>query len=276
MSDMIRSRPFIEGCLDESLAKAFATMVERLAPEFRDWAERQHLMLETLPVWSSVLEETLKKEPVTPGLICEFGVCTGSSINLIARTLSQRTVYGFDSFEGFPTDWVFGDVRVPKNVLAIDESKVTFADNVRLVKGFFDQSLPAFLRDHKEPVALLHIDCDTYDSTRDILLNLRDRLQVGSLIVFDEILGDMGMENELLALWDHLVLQGFGIEWISRGGHCWTAETQQAFKKVKKPNPLHTIRLALYNPGSIIAHLRNRKKVEQALSAAAVRITRLP
>lgn len=276
MSEMIQTRTFIEGCLDESLTKAFAKMVARLEPDFRDWAEEQHRVLETVPVWTSVLEEALGRENIIEGMICEFGVCTGSSTNLIARHLPDREVYGFDSFEGFPTDWVIGDVRVPKDMLAIDESKLAFEENVRLVRGFFDQSIPPFLKEHEGPIALMHIDCDTYDSTRDILHNMKSRLRVGSIIVFDEILGDMGMENELLALWEELAQQGFGIQWLSRGGHCWTASTQQAFKKMKKPNPMYNLKLALWNPGSILAHLRNDKKVEEALSAAAIRITTLP
>jgi hypothetical protein len=39
---------------------------------------------------------------------------------------------------------------------------------------------------------------------------------------------------------------------------------------------MYTLKLAFYNPGSVISHLTNKKKVEEALSAAAIRITRLP
>lgn len=276
MGNMINTRTFIEGCLDESQTKAFGKMIERLNPDYKAWAETQHQILEGTNVWPAVLEETLHRESIPEGLVCEFGVCTGSSTNLMARNLSAREIYGFDSFEGFPTDWIIGDVRVPKEMLAIDQSKLNFEPNVRLVKGFFDQSLPQFMKGRDDKVALMHIDCDTYDSTKDILSNTRNRLQVGSIIVFDEILGDMGLENEMLALWDQLILKGFEIEWISRGGHCWTAETQAFFKTIKKANPLYTLKLAFYNPRSVISHLKNKKKVEEALSAAAVRITKLP
>ena len=38
------------------------------------------------------------------GLILEFGVAGGGSINIIAEA-TTKTVYGFDSFEGLPGKW---------------------------------------------------------------------------------------------------------------------------------------------------------------------------
>ena len=39
------------------------------------------------------------------GLICEFGVWKGDSINYIARKEKQK-VHAFDSFEGLPETWL--------------------------------------------------------------------------------------------------------------------------------------------------------------------------
>ena len=40
------------------------------------------------------------------GLILEFGVWSGKTINMIADNVGQsRQVHGFDSFEGLPEDW---------------------------------------------------------------------------------------------------------------------------------------------------------------------------
>ena len=39
------------------------------------------------------------------GMLLEFGVFRGQSINQIARVVPDRTVHGFDSFEGLPEDW---------------------------------------------------------------------------------------------------------------------------------------------------------------------------
>jgi Macrocin-O-methyltransferase (TylF) len=273
---LLETKVFLDACLDERQAKAFQRMYSRLDSAYRQWADEQYRLIEKLPKVEAVLAHTVAGTQVIEGLVCEFGVCTGTSTNLMAEALKPREVFGFDSFEGFPTDWVIGDVRVPKDMLAVDETKLRFSDNVRLVKGFFSESLPGFLASHQGAVAAAHIDCDTYSSTVDILKNIKSRLQVGSWIVFDEIIGDMGLENEMKAVWDELTCAGFQFEWLAWGGHCWTAGTQAYFNRVKRPNPFYTLRLALKNPGSVISHLTNRKKVEEAMSAAVLRITACP
>lgn len=44
------------------------------------------------------------------GLWLEFGVSNGASLKVIAEQTSAR-IYGFDSFEGLPEDWVRGEGR---------------------------------------------------------------------------------------------------------------------------------------------------------------------
>jgi len=65
------------------------------------------------------------------GLIMEFGVYKGESINFIADLLPNRQIYGFDSFEGLPETWRYNFYkgtfkldnlpRVRKNVVLIWE-----------------------------------------------------------------------------------------------------------------------------------------------------------
>jgi predicted O-methyltransferase YrrM len=52
-----------------------------------------------------------------------------------------------------------------------------------------EQSLPEFLKKHKEKVAFVHIDCDLYSSTKTIFDCLKPRMQKGTILVFDEIIG---------------------------------------------------------------------------------------
>lgn len=66
--------------------------------------------------------------------------------------------------------------------------------NIRLVKGWFINSLPPFLQemdrsynDCSPPVTYLHVDSDLYDSARDIFYLLGNRLIPGSIIIFDEL-----------------------------------------------------------------------------------------
>ena len=42
---------------------------------------------------------------IKDGLVLEFGVYTGYTINFISKKLNEYNVYGFDSFEGLPEFW---------------------------------------------------------------------------------------------------------------------------------------------------------------------------
>jgi hypothetical protein len=120
------------------------------------------------------------------GLWLEFGVFRGESINLLARE-SPGPVYGFDTFEGLPDDWMPG---YPAGTFSLRGGMPDVAQNVTLFKGPFSETVVPFLRDHDSAtVALAHIDCDLYDSTRTVLDALAPRLRAGSVLVFDEYEG---------------------------------------------------------------------------------------
>ncbi len=53
------------------------------------------------------------------GAYLEMGVCTGITINFITALNPERTIYGFDSFEGLPSAWEGrSDLQIPKGVFA--------------------------------------------------------------------------------------------------------------------------------------------------------------
>ena len=118
------------------------------------------------------------------GLVAEFGVNSGGSINFMAKNLPGREIHGFDSFEGLPEDWAGNQMAA--GFFSRKGKMPKVASNVRLHRGWFSDSLPDFVASHSGPVALLHVDCDIYSSTKTIFEHLGDRLQPGSLIVFDE------------------------------------------------------------------------------------------
>jgi predicted O-methyltransferase YrrM len=123
------------------------------------------------------------EQATLPGLYLEFGVEKGASINWMAQR-TDRIINGFDSFEGLPEDWAGTFERRGKFSRRGQVPKV--APNVRLHTGWFDKTLPEFLRGTSENVALLHVDCDIYSSTKTIFDLLGDRLRPGTVIVFDE------------------------------------------------------------------------------------------
>lgn len=121
---------------------------------------------------------------IEDGSILEFGVYKGGTINHLASRLPTRIIYGFDSFEGLPEDWCGGN---PKGEYTLDGNLPAVRPNVRLVKGLFQDTLPDFARAHPEPVALLHVDCDIYSSTKCVFDHLHGSIVDGTVIAFDEI-----------------------------------------------------------------------------------------
>jgi predicted O-methyltransferase YrrM len=134
------------------------------------------------------------------GDIVECGVSIGYGALLFLLwseyVAKPRTYWGFDSFEGFPDPvekdektpitgksfWasppetvlkVLRDGRIPEEVIR---------DRVRLVKGLFHDTLPRY----EGRIALLHLDCDLYESYKVALEHLYPKVQRGGVIMFDE------------------------------------------------------------------------------------------
>lgn len=145
------------------------------------------------------------------GLICEFGVHKGNSINVIANRLPDKIIYGFDSFQGFPED---GRSDWQKD-FKTDVPKVN--KNIQLVVGFFTDTLDSFLQEKNSKIALAHIDCDIYSSTKTIFdsFAVHDSIQDGSVLVFDELINyKTALWNELLAFYRFLFENGYDAEWL--------------------------------------------------------------
>jgi hypothetical protein len=126
------------------------------------------------------------------GLLLEFGVHGGGTINRLAKRFSDATIYGFDSFEGLPEDWFHEQV---KGAFDLGGVLPAVEANVRLVKGWFQDTLPGFLAEHPGPVAFCHLDCDLYSSAAGVLAALAGRFVPGSVIVFDEYFNYPGWED---------------------------------------------------------------------------------
>ena len=149
----------------------------------------------------------------TEGLFLEFGVFQGETIRCIA---SHHTgpIHGFDSFEGLPEP---GGVSLAAGEFDVGGTLPEVPDHVTLHKGWFDDSLPAFLETTAEPVAFLHIDCDIYSSTRTVFSLLGPRLQEGAVIVFDEYFNyPAWRQHEVKAFAEAVERFGLSYEFIGR------------------------------------------------------------
>ena len=124
-----------------------------------------------------------------PGLIMEFGVASGRTINHIS-TLTDQPVYGFDSFGGLPETW-----RTGYPAGSFEHELPAVNGNVELVAGLFDDTLDEFLSGHDGSVSLLHVDCDLYSSTKTIFDKLAPRIVPGTVVVFNEYFNYPGWEQ---------------------------------------------------------------------------------
>ena len=145
-----------------------------------------------------------------PGDIVECGVGRGISLACLVYAVSfgrlDKAVYSFDSFSGFPAASVHDlgsrvveagkspsgwEETSPEMIAAIFQDDRNSArsllrqHDVRLeiVPGFFSETLP----DRLPPsIALLHVDCDLYDSIKVVLERCLPRMSEGGMVVFDE------------------------------------------------------------------------------------------
>jgi tetratricopeptide (TPR) repeat protein len=146
------------------------------------------------------------------GLLLEFGVFHGRSANFLAER-TERTVHGFDSFVGLPEDWSEAERRGSYSTHGL---LPPVRANVRLHPGWFEHTVPPFLAEARQPVALAHIDCDLYSSTRTVLEAMRPFLVEGSVLVFDDYAGYPGFEQHEKRAFEELVAtHGLGVEFLA-------------------------------------------------------------
>lgn len=142
------------------------------------------------------LEFAVSEAPDTGGLALEFGVATGETLKVVAATRGGKRVYGFDSFEGLPEDWING---MPAGTFA--RTDLPDVPGAELVVGWFTETLPDFLKEHGEHVDFLHIDSDLYSSAKTVLELVGPRLRVGSVIEFDEYFNYPGWQEHEHKAW---------------------------------------------------------------------------
>lgn len=134
----------------------------------------------------------------------EFGVYEGRTLAFayhLAKRYKVETMsfYAFDSFAGLPEitgkdadgfcpykkDFYKCDLETFKKIIA---NKGVDIDKVNMVPGWFNQTLNKETR-LKLPIkkaAVVYIDCDLYESTIPVLNFIKDYLQNGTVLVFDD------------------------------------------------------------------------------------------
>lgn len=192
-------------------------LVKQLASRAGYRIERRDRLAETIPadynhspflprVYRGSLDrimyfrDQLERVANVSGDIVECGVSIGHGA-LLFLLLSEyigveRVYYGFDSFEGFP-DPVDKDEKTPitgrgfwanppETVMKVLRDgrlpEAWIDERVRLSKGWFQDTLPKYTG----RIALLHLDCDLYESYKYCLETLYERVAPGGIVMFDE------------------------------------------------------------------------------------------
>lgn len=143
-----------------------------------------------------------------PGDFVECGVGHGETLMYLATICCDRQrhrmLYGFDSFEGFPEPtaediskrmvqsgdrWGKLDDIEPLKILLdtfslYDLPRQWLQSNILLVKGWFKDTISNYPT--TGTIAMLHLDCDLYESYKVCLNGLWDRITVGGIIAVDE------------------------------------------------------------------------------------------
>ena len=133
-----------------------------------------------------------------PGDVVECGSAEGGSAALLAlwlrRFRSNKRIFVFDTFEGLPpptfqdpdydeavpwTGKCRGDLEHVQELF----KQLGVLDRAVFVKGKFQDTLPTY---NIPAIALLHLDCDWYDSTMTCLQHLWDHLSPGGILVIDD------------------------------------------------------------------------------------------
>ena len=156
----------------------------------------------------AVLDHALSK--IKPdGLICEFGVADGHTVNYIADRVPGHPVHGFDSFKGLPERWRDG---FDAGFFACGMPNVR--ENVVLYQGLFADSLPDFIAKNPEPLAFLHVDCDLYSSTKTVLELMREKIVPGTVIVFDEFFNYPFWQHHEARAWWEFAMNGLEYQYL--------------------------------------------------------------
>lgn len=151
-----------------------------------------------LPVKGSIVE---------CGVNHGFGIMTWARLSAILEPVNlTRRIYGFDTFEGFPSVSAqdrsaashhvkVGDLYADSHdeileLAAVNDSTrfLGHVPKVQLIKGDATQTIPQFVRESPHVlVSLLFLDFDLYEPTKVALEHFLPRMPNGAIVAFDEL-----------------------------------------------------------------------------------------
>ena len=136
-----------------------------------------------------------------PGDIAELGVFRGGSARLICEVKGQRALHLFDTFKGLPSvdddDWNQSDntpYREGQFSAPLSEVRdcLRAYPNVHFYEGLFPETASSITN---KVFSFVHLDVDTYKSTRDALKFFYPRMSPGALLISHDYLNATGVRR---------------------------------------------------------------------------------
>jgi hypothetical protein len=150
-----------------------------------------------MPVKGSIIE---------CGVYKGFGLMAWANMSAVLEPANlTRRIYGFDTFEGFPSvgEQDKNNIMMPKEgqlqsssyeelqeLIRIYDSNrfLGHVNKVQLIKGDVTKTIPEFIENNKHlVVSLLFLDMDLYEPTRLAIEQFFPRMPKGAVIAFDEL-----------------------------------------------------------------------------------------
>ena len=162
------------------------------------------------------ISKIVRKISNNVGNICEFGTWKGATAILIAKLLDEiepmtpRQVLIFDNFAGLPKPSIKDGENAKQFVGSYKgdyESMLEIIDafdlnhRLRIIKGDANETVPDyFSSDNPELISLAYFDFDLYDPTMTAWKSIKERINTGSILIFDEGLDTKNWIGECFAV----------------------------------------------------------------------------
>lgn len=141
------------------------------------------LFLESIGTRQYAIKNALKNDPDNKFTYIEFGVYKGASVNDLSKYVNK--IYAFDSFEGLREDMLGNTEAV--GTFNLNKQIPNLNKNVVPVVGWIQDTLDNFLEKENPKINFVHIDVDTYETTKFILKKIKKYLIPNATILFDEL-----------------------------------------------------------------------------------------
>ena len=166
-------------------------LVEETFQNFKEYLKKSLIFDNVEKIREYAIETSLINDKNKEYYYLELGVFVGTSANFFSKYINK--LYVFDSFEGLKEDWA--GTAGSKGTFNLNKKIPKLNSNVEPIVGWVEDNLEDFLKKHNPKVNFVHLDMDTYSSTKFALEKLKPYLVKDAIIIFDALYHYIGWEH---------------------------------------------------------------------------------